>query len=374
MRLLSAQLTDFRNIRETSLTLSPSFTALIGPNGQGKTNAIESLYLIAALRPLRSVPRRALVHSEASRCEVKIEVLVESTGLTHDLSLALEGASRTLTKDGKKCSAASFLGHAVAVAFTPDDLSLAKGGPDGRRRFLDRALLNIRPAYLDRAMRYTKAVKDRNKVLAERGSDDTLDAFDEIIASEGAAIMAARAEYCAQIGPMVVENFEGICTPAPALTIRYAPSLRLAPDDDDSPESTKAAFLRELAGRRGLDRIRRTTSVGPHLDDVELGLDGKTAKERASQGQHRALVLALKLAEITHLASQLGEPPILLLDDMSSELDRERSRQLFESVASLEGQVILTSTEEPASLRSMLANPDELAIYDVNGGTLVRRP
>lgn len=369
MRFSRAELTDFRNIRSASIEFSKSFTALIGPNGQGKTNTIESLYLVAALRPLRSVPRRALVHSDAQRTEVAVEVDVASTGLLHQLSVALEGTSRTLVKDDKKVPASSFLGHAVAVAFTPDDLALAKGGPDGRRRFLDRALLNIRPAYLERAMRYAKAVKDRNRVLVEHGSDSMLDAFDEIIASEGAAIMTARAQYVREIGDTVVANFEGICTPAPKLKMRYAPSLSRGLEADDV-DATRGAFLEELAGRRGLDRSRKKTTVGPHLDDVTLHLDGKSARERASQGQHRALVLALKLAEITHLAEQLAEPPILLLDDMSSELDQVRSRQLFEAVAKLEGQVILTSTEEPASLRSMLEDPGDLRIYDVDGGTI----
>lgn len=366
MRITTASLTDFRNIRTASVELSPTFTAFVGPNGQGKTNTIEALYLVAALRPLRSVPRRALINNEASRASVELSVQVASTGLTHDLGIAIEGTSRTLTKDDKNVPASSFLGHLVAVAFTPDDLSLAKGGPDGRRKFLDRALLNLRPAYLERAMRYQKAVRERNRVLVERGSDDTLDAFDEVIATEGAQIMVARSNFVDELAPKVVSHFEGIATPAPPLTVRYAASMSQGLDAS-SVEATKEAFLMELAGRRGQDRGRKTTSVGPHLDDLQLKLDGKVAKERASQGQHRALVLSLKLAEITHLAEHLGEPPVLLLDDMSSELDRERSRQLFETVANLDGQVVLTSTETPASLT------EELVVYDVDGGGLTRR-
>ena len=214
-------------------------------------------------------------------------------------------------------------------------------------------------------MRYQKAVRDRNRVLAERGADDTLDAFDEVIATEGAEIMVARSRFVAELAPRVVAHFEGIATPAPPLTVRYSASLSRGLDAE-SVESTREAFLMELGGRRGLDRQRKTTSVGPHLDDLQLRLDGKVAKERASQGQHRALVLSLKLAEITHLADHLGEPPVLLLDDMSSELDRDRSKQLFETVKNLEGQVVLTSTETPASLT-------DLVVYDVDGGALTRR-
>ena len=225
------------------------------------------------------------------------------------------------------------------MSFTPDDLSLGKGSPEGRRKFLDRAMLDLRPSYLQRALRYAKAIKDRNRILIDEGSDEMLDAFDRIIATEGSAICAARAEYVEEVAPKIVRHFERIAQPAPALRIAY----------DCSPEAMKEeTFLQALFDRRLNDRRRKQTSVGPHLDDLVFTLDGASIKDRASQGQHRAIVLALKLAELTHLTERLGEPPVLLLDDMSSELDAERSEQLFRSVSQLEGQVIMTSTQTPA--------------------------
>lgn len=366
MRLLTAELEDFRNVQSARLELSERFTALVGPNGQGKTNTLEALYMLAALRPLRNVNRRALLREGTQRARIAVRIERASTGLVHDLCVELTPSKRTLTKDDKVVDASTFIGCAVAVCFTPDDLQLAKAGPDLRRRFLDRALLNLKPSYLGRALRYQKAVKERNKVLSEGGSDDLLDAFDAVIAKEGAAIMVERARFVDELRAMVQQSFQRIANPAPTLGIRYQCRLEdLQPDD---PAASEAAFLAKLGRRRTMDRARKSTTSGPHLDDLELTLDGEPVKERASQGQHRAIVLALKLGEITHLAGVLQEAPLLLLDDMSSELDATRSGQLFETVQALDGQVILTGTETPTGLADRAGQG--LVVYRVDGGRL----
>lgn len=385
MRILRAELEDFRNIARAELSPSPHFTALIGPNGQGKTNTLEAIYLVAGLRPLRSVPRRALIRSGTEKARIHLRIERDGTGLVHDLEVILEGRARTLIKDGKKIDTASFLGTCVAVAFTPDDLSLPKGGPDPRRRFLDRALLNIRPTYLVRAFRYARALKERNRALATGGSDEVLEAYEAVLAAEGAVIVGDRLRYVAELGPRVEAEFRAIASPAPPLRLRYLSTLLedrgasggrhggLEPGTT-APETELADRFRErLIQRRTEERRRRTTTTGPHLDDLEITLAGMPVRERASQGQHRAIVLALKLAEIAHLAERLGESPILLLDDMSSELDPERSLQLFDAVRGRQGQVVLTGTEDPRALVARLGPEDPLAFYDVRSGALARR-
>lgn len=366
MRLLNAELTDFRNIASARLDFSPRFTALVGANGQGKTNALEALYLLSALRPLRNVQRRVLLRQGTSQATVKVQLERQSTGLVHDLAVELTPSKRVLTKDDKVIDAGRFIGCAVAVCFTPDDLQLAKAGPDLRRRFLDRALLNVRPSYLSSALRYQKAIRDRNKVLSEAGPDEMLDAFDVIIAREGATITMARARFVDELQPRVQQGFEQIASPAPRFEMHYTHRLEVL--NLDSLEQTADAFVDKLKRRRTMDRARRTTSVGPHLDDLDLRLGGEPVKDRASQGQHRALVLALKLAEITHLADQLGEAPLLFLDDMSSELDATRTGQLFDAVRALDGQVILTGTQTPTGLTPR--DSSELTIYRVQEGRL----
>ena len=365
MRLLHAELEGFRNFERAVVDPGAGLTALVGANGQGKTNALEALYLLSALRPLRPVPRRALIRSGGTKAVIRAEVVHQSTGLTHQLELRLEGSARALQKDGKPCSPDAFLGSLVSVAFTPDDLQLAKAGPDGRRRFLDRALLNAQPGYLTRALRYGKAMRDRNRLLAQGGSDAALDAFDAVIAREGAHITQARRAYVNTIAPRVVERFRAIADPAPKLSVRYASSL------GEPSEDIQDAFLRALGARREKDRQRAITGVGPHLDDMAMALDGVVARDRASQGQHRALILALKLVEIEALTAALREPPLLLLDDMSSELDETRTEQLFRLVRSLDAQVILTSTTtDPRALAASLGSPSSLRVHTVQNGSL----
>ncbi|MBK8010844.1 MAG: DNA replication/repair protein RecF [Deltaproteobacteria bacterium] len=364
MRLLRAEFFDFRNIASAAIEFSPHCTVFVGHNGQGKTNLIEGLYVVAGLRPLRNVARRALIRRGAEKARVAVSVRSERTGLTHDLSVSLSSGPRLLMRDSKRVDTEAFVGHLVAVAFTPDDLDLPKGGPDARRRFLDRALFNLRPAHLARTMRYQRALRDRNRLLTENASDASIAAFDEIVAREGASISLDRDAYLVEIGPLVESHFAQIARPAPKLRLTYENSLG-CPLGDMRREDLTEALLKLLHQRRLIDRKRKKTSVGPHLDDLTLTLDSLPAKEHASQGQHRAIVLALKLAEIVHLSSQLGEPPLLLLDDMSSELDHDRGRQLFETVNDLKGQVVVTSTD-PA-VAGLLGHSD-LVLHRVSEG------
>ena len=364
VRVVQAELVDFRNFAKASIEPSEDISALVGPNGQGKTNAVEALYLLAALRPLRQVTRKSLIREGQPQALLSAKVHHNRTGLFHELQLKLSGASRRLMKDGKEVPALEFLGNLVAISFTPDDLQLAKGGPDGRRRFLDRALLNARPTYLTRALRYAKVVKDRNRLLVKQASDAELDAFDVVLAEEGARITAARRTYVHQIATKLSTRFRDIASPAPDLSVRY--SSKLEAEDTELP----AALLQALGDARAKDRARGSTSVGPHRDDLIFELDGIPVRERASQGQHRALILALKLVELEELSSALDEAPILLLDDMSSELDDNRTRQLFECVRQLEGQVILTSTSNPDRLCAVLQSDRKIVVQEVENGCL----
>ncbi len=368
MRILAAELSDFRNFEEVALRFSASRTVLVGANGQGKTNLLEALYMVAGLRPLRPVPRAELIRHAARRAKVRVSITSEHSGLTHELELELFKTTRRLEKDHKRCDTQSFLGTFVAVAFTPDDLQLTKGSPELRRRFLDRAILNAQPSHLGNALRYAQALKGRNRLLAQDASDDLLSSYDEVLAKEGAKLMAARESYVRALEPVLTEIFEHIAQPAPRLVVRY--SSTVPPEvESRSPDALEALLSSLLEKRRTHDRHRRSTSVGPHRDDLELFFDDRPVKMRASQGQHRALVLALKLAEIRMVTERLGEPPVLLLDDISSELDRERSRQLFEAVEALRGQVILSTTDE----RQVPAPPGTY-FYDVSQGRVSPRP
>jgi len=372
MRVLSAQVSNFRNIASAKLKFSDGVNALIGPNGQGKTNFIEALYCVAALRPLRSVKRTHLIRSGEKQAEIKLDIHTETTGLDHELFQSLDAKARRLRKDGKSCEAARFLGCLTVVAFTPDDLEISKAGPEIRRKFLDRAILNIKPAYLETALAYSRALKSRNRLLADDGDESLLDAYDEAVAKYGAQIAIQRKKYTNNFAPDVLRFFKEIAQPCPELVIEYASSIDEI-IDVESLESTTEQFIELLRRRRQKDRWRKSTTRGPHLDDLKMNIEDESVRTRASQGQHRALVLAIKLAEIIHLEQSIGEAPVLLLDDISSELDAVRSEQLFEQIRAINAQVILTTTHEsqiPRSIRSSLA-PNQ--IYDVHAGNFTSR-
>ncbi len=361
MLLQSVEVRGFRNLSHVAIGPGPHWTALLGENGQGKTNLLEALYLAASLRPLRPASRRALVQAGSTSASITANVAHRSTGLVHEIGYHLDGAKRRLSMDGKPCTVDRYLGGLVTVAFMPDDLELSKGGPDNRRRFLDRGLLNMKPAYLRLALRYARALRDKNRLLTRGATNGEIDAFDEVLAHEGARVVAERMSFVSTVAPLVSERFAQIAHPAPKLAVRYRASV------EGGPEEIRAT----LAAHRAKDRARGRTSAGPHLDDLELSLDGAPARERASQGQHRAIALALKLAELQTAVDSLGEPPVLLLDDMSSELDARRTRHLFDVVQLLSVQVFLTATEPPRGLFDAIsAAGRSVVIQDVRGGAL----
>jgi DNA replication and repair protein RecF len=353
VRLLSLSLRDFRNVREARIDPSPRATVLVGPNGQGKTNLLEALFLLCTLKPLRATRLAELVRFGAERARVEGEF--EGPGGARTVAVEIGPEGRTAYLDGKALASndrleAFFEGRA-AVCFSPDDLLLVKGGPDQRRRFLDRAAFNRWPAVLTEAREYLRALRERNAAL--RVADPEVEAsFRPPLVRAGARLVARRQALVAELAPRVEEAFAEISGPgaAPA-RLAYRPAAGVPPHGS---EAEVAARLAEALDHRIVrDREKGYTSAGPHMDDLTLALGGKGARAYGSQGQQRALVLALKIAEIENLRDELGRPPLLLLDDVSSELDPEKNGHLLRHLAALPGQAFLTTTDrrllEPAA-------------------------
>ncbi|MEM1023924.1 MAG: DNA replication/repair protein RecF [Myxococcota bacterium] len=362
MRVVAGRIAHFRNLDEVRLQPSGHFNAFLGPNGQGKTNLLEALFFVSALRPLRAVPRRALLQHGAEESRIQLDVHRQRTGLTHRLELRFRKGSRRLLKDEGTVNTADFLGHFVTVAFTPDDLDLSKGPPEQRRRFLDRAVLNAAPSYLEHALRYQKAMKERNRLLADQGSESALRAYDEVLAREGLELAQRRWRFVEDWAPEMAGAFARIAAPAPPVQVCLQTEVEF--------EAGVDGYLEKLQESRARDRARRKTSFGPHRDDLALVLGDAPARERASQGQHRAMALAMKLAELKHTSHRLGEAPVLLLDDMSSELDEARQQNLFAAIREVDGQVMLTSTSDPASVARTLGTASELRVHAVRDGAI----
>jgi len=362
VRLLALRLRDFRNIEAADLEPGPRATVIVGPNGQGKTNLLEAVYLLATLKPLRTARLAELPRFGTKAC--RVEGAFELGSARRVVGVHVEDGVRQALVDGKKVrELEDYFGGVAVVAFTPDDLAVIKGGPDVRRRFLDRAVFNRFPAFLGESRTYARALKSRNRLLKEDTPPEVVEAFDEPLARAGARIVVRRRRVLAELLPRFEEVLARLSHGQLEGKLKYAPPVVEGAEDE---AAVAARLLAELARRLPRDRERGFTSVGPHADQLGIQLQGRPARTYASQGQQRAAVLSLKIAEIENLREMLGFQPLLLLDDVSSELDRARNAQLMEYLASLDGQVLISTTD--VSLVAAAAGADA-RFFAVREGT-----
>jgi len=364
--LLRLQLQDFRNLSSVELTPSAHASITVGQNGQGKTNLLEGLYFLATLKPLRANRLSELVRFGAPRA--RISGTFRLGGAEREISVEVSEGQRQAFVDGKKASSLEdYFGGVSVVAFTPDDLEVIKGGPDLRRSFLDRAVFNRFPAFLKESRDYARALKSRNRLLKVGAEPSYLSAFDETLGKAAARVWVRRRALLAEVGPRAAAAFQSIGrTPFPA-EFRYAPAHLEVDFAQAGEETLRAAMAEALGARLGRDLERGFTSVGPHADDLQIQLGDRAARAYASQGQQRALVLAWKIAEIENLKDAHGFLPLLLLDDVSSELDPERNAYLMKYLQESGAQVFLTTTD--ASLVDKAAGEDT-RWYQMQGGVL----
>jgi DNA replication and repair protein RecF len=362
MRLVQLSVRDFRNLAAVDLAPSPRATILLGENGQGKTNLLEAIYLLTTLKPLRAGRLAELVRFGEERAQVAADF--DGPGGLRRAAVQVQAGGRTAFLDGKPQERLdSYFEGLAAVCFAPDDLLLVKAGPDGRRRFLDRAAFNRWPAVLAEARDFVRALRARNAAL--RTAPPEVEAsFRGPLVRAGARLLVRRRALVTELAPRVQAAFAEISGPdAPAALLAYRPAAGVRVEG--SEEELAARLAAALEERLHRDREKGYTSAGPHMDDLVLSLDGRGARLYGSQGQQRALVLALKIAEIENLRAALGRPPLLLLDDVSSELDPAKNRYLLGYLAALPAQVFLTSTDR--RLLEPAAGPESVFFRVANG-------
>lgn len=340
LRLERLFVRGFRNLGRVDLEPGPHFNVVSGENGAGKSNLLESIGYIGSLRSFRGARSEDLVGLGAEEALIRARVSgpdPSQPGTARIFAAQLgRGRSRRLWIDEKRPSSiARWLAALQVVVFHPGDLLLTMGSAEARRAFLDRALEQIEPTYRVNATAYQKALRSRNRLLREPNVDRrAIGAFEVVLATQGAQMIRARAAFVLELAPSVERAFEEVAGEGFPLSVRYAP--RIPPDEE--------AIRRALRDAYELDRARGFTTEGPHADELELMIRSSSARRHASQGQHRALVLALKVAELEVLSRRVGRAPILLLDDVSSELDRARNRRFFALLSRMGGQVFLTTT------------------------------
>ncbi len=355
----------FRNLRGEPLRLGPRFTVLSGDNGQGKSNVLEARSVALTSKSFRTSKLSELLSHQRTKQEdgeeaiATVRVHVVEDGSPRVQTVALRKGQRLVKIDDKRpASLAEYAVQSPVVVFHPGELSLSMGASAERRRLLDRVALYSAPVALDSLERYTHAMRARQKVLAMRGAGASdLGDWEALMAEHGAATCEHRRRAAEKLGARASKVFGEIGSPGMALSVTYAPG---GPED---PEELRHA----LAELRAADMRRGSANKGPHRDDLALALSAHPARGTASQGQHRAIVLSLKAAEIAEIGAARGVRPILLLDDVSSELDRERTRALFSFLRAQEGQVLLTTTR-PELID--IARSDERVDYTVCDGVV----
>jgi len=331
-----------RNLRPVELAPRERFNVFVGNNGQGKTNLLEAIYVVATLRSFRTSRLADLI--AFGEPEARLGARVTRSGLTRIYEVGLGAHARRVQLDGKSVRPiARYFGGFNVVVFTPEDLALPRGAPSERRRFVDRAVFNQSSEYLGQIQDYEKVLKQRNSVLKQADGvlstklTDLLAVYDRQLAELGIAIANARAAFVRAMQAELDAAFRAIARIERMASVRYV--TKTAGIDI-------AAFEAQLVESRTRDLATQSTHVGPHRDDLAFELDGHDAGGFASQGQLRAMVLAWKTAELALLARVHGDSPILLLDDVSSELDPARNEYLFDHLADQAAQCFITTTHE----------------------------
>ena len=369
LRLGTLSVRDLRNLTEVDLEPGPRLNVLFGDNGQGKTNVLEAIYALCTTRSFRTSKLGELLrHGDQGGADEAAVASVRGTLVEGDVerqqSVGFKKGARVVRIDGARPrSLAEYAARTPVVVFSPGEVGLSMGGGQERRRLLDRIALYRSPATLGDVESYQRAVRERQRALEVRGEGATdLGSWEELIVRHGIAVMDARGRAAEPLAEEAVRAFERIAAPGLRLDVGYRAS---APRDSE-------AYGEELRRRRTSDRRRGSAGIGPHRDDLELLLDGRPARGVASQGQHRAIVLALKSAELRVVGHGREAHPILLLDDVSSELDRSRTSAFFAFLHGEEGQVFLTTTRPELIEADLVGSPTARHDFEIVAGRVQR--
>jgi DNA replication and repair protein RecF len=342
LRILDLQLDRYRNIEHAHLKCHPKFNLIVGENGQGKTNLLSAMYWLATLTPLRTRRLRDLIKWGES--DTSVLGRIELRGLHHRLGVGVQNGKRVAQRERKPCKSRDYFGALSVVSFTPYDLDLVRGAPELRRKMVDRAIFTEHPMHLDLVLRFQNTLDKRNHLLKMNQDPHILDAYESTLAEAGAWLMKSRADFISQITPRFEVILKEICQFDG--TLIYKPGIQVSTPLTTSLQDLKGQLMEYWKKSRESDQNRGFTQRGPQIDDLSLRLEGRSAKSYASQGQQRGIVLALKIAQIEALSEKIHTRPVLLLDDVSSELDQHRSELLFTFLNQFDGQVFLTTTHE----------------------------
>jgi len=341
MLLQRIGLRNFRNIEEINLEFEPGPTFLLGLNGQGKSNLLEAIGFITAMRAFRTSDQRSLIRHGNDEAAMAYEMEHERSGATQ-LTVRLRPNGRSVEVDGVPVRRlGDVIGQFPTVVFASEDIQLIRGGPALRRRLIDLFLSSLDPEYFTCLMRYHHSLRDRNALLKQEAGDGQLDAFEQVMAPLAYRILQSRSALMTALDASLCAFYTGLTGGSEKPGFQYRP--------DVSADGAKN-WLEVYRSGRLRDRQLRSTQKGPHRDDFRLLLEDRDAQEFASEGQQRGLVLALRFAQLETIRKRSGVAPIVLADDVLGELDSER-RERFWCHLELDTQIIASGTKIPESGR-----------------------
>lgn len=353
MWIKKIKIKNFRNYKKEEIELEKSINLFYGENAQGKTNMIEAIFLGSMGKSFRAKRDREMLNLNSKKAEIEIEY--QKSDREGKIKIELENKKIIFLNGIKIKKLSELLGNINIVIFTPDDISILKGAPQNRRRFLDIMISQLKPNYMYHLNLYLKTIEQRNNYLKqireEKKDENLLDIWDEKLIEEALIIYQYRNEYMNKIKGKIEKIHHEITSNKEDIKIEYLSECK-----------TKEEYAKLLKERRKLDIMKGFTTKGIHRDDFMITINEKPIDIYGSQGQHRTAILSLKLAELRIVKEEIGEEPILLLDDFMSELDEKRIKSFLEKIENT--QVIITCTE-----KIKLENK-KILIYNVKEGKI----
>ncbi|MCI0707382.1 MAG: DNA replication/repair protein RecF [Ignavibacteriae bacterium] len=360
MRVTGLRLENFRNHALTRLSGSDSVNVFLGDNGEGKTNILEAVSYLCLTKSFYAGNDRVAAQIGKEYFVLEGE-LRSDRGLDFTVRVTFDAASaqkKFLVNNAEVETLASVVGRFPVVILSPEGGLVTTGSPSDRRKFIDIAISQASKRYLDELLEYRRVLKQRNKILldakiARHDPGDAIEPWSESLVDHGTELIVKRREFVKDFAVQVADAFQKLTGEQETPSLRYLPSV----DIDDGADSAAIAseFAVQLTENFSEERRTGSTLVGPHRDEIEFTINGLDLRKFASQGQHKTFLVALKVAEFHYLKEQCNETPVLLLDDVFSELDEHRSHRLLNMVGQL-GQTFITSTSEQVFAGALESN------------------